>query len=288
MRSERDVAGRFITAKATKNLNHEIFGSGSPVAAWLAGLIAADGCIYADHKRIGLAQSGDSGRQLIEEVRRLTNHRLKVSETKPPHGNVSPSITLASPQMISDLRTLYGITPRKTLTYTWPALDTSLIPVFLRGYVDGDGCVSTYPTPQGNPMLHLSVVGTPTFISGAMKTVPARGRHTVLTRCAALAEIRYNGRHAWQAALWLYADEGIYKSTKQQIFARYRDLLQREPPRWHQWARERSIVLDALNAGQSVSEVVASTGLPASRIYQLRSSNRAANTDASVARSSLP
>jgi hypothetical protein len=79
-----------------------------------------------------------------------------VSSRQPPNGNVTYGISMASAEMVEDLCSKYGITPRKTLTYAWPKLASCLVSPFLRGYVDGDGCVSAYPTPQGNPMLHLS------------------------------------------------------------------------------------------------------------------------------------
>ncbi|RSM56626.1 hypothetical protein DMB66_33545 [Actinoplanes sp. ATCC 53533] len=269
MSPRRGAGGRFITDEATKRVRHDIFGTASAESAWLAGLIAADGNISPDLKRVGLAQSGTRGRLLIEEARRITAHTGTVSATQPAKGNVSYGITIGSTKMIEDLRDKYGITPRKTLTYKWPPCDPSLVSPFLRGYVDGDGCVGIYPTPQGNPMLHLSFVGTPSFIQGAMAAIPAHGRCRVITRCKSLQEARYHGRHAWAAATWLYADTGLIRSAKQQAFAHYQQLLRTDPPKWHTWAIERQRILTLMKAGKTPVQIAAETGLPVSRIYNL-------------------
>ncbi|GAA0801965.1 hypothetical protein Sya03_05980 [Spirilliplanes yamanashiensis] len=222
-----------MVADATRQLRHDFFTAGGDDAVWLAGVLAADGCISTDRKRWHLAQSGDHGRSLIERARALTNHHLVVGVHRPQAGRPSHAITAHSPEMVRDLEDRYGIVPRKTVSYRWPDLPAASRRPFLRGYVDGDGCVGIYPTPQGNPMLHLSLVGTPDFIDGAMGTIPAAGRRRRIERCVALAEARYNGRHAWAAATWLYADEHLFRGRKWQVFRRYAALLANDPPRWH-------------------------------------------------------
>ncbi|MET0493549.1 MAG: hypothetical protein ABW000_10515 [Actinoplanes sp.] len=172
--------------------------------------------------------------------------------------------------MIEDLIRRYGVTPRKTLTYQWPALSPGLATAFLRGYVDGDGCVATYPTPQGNPMLHVSFVGTPSFIQGAMAVIPADGWRTVIKRCRSLEEARYNGRHAWLAANWLFADHDLFSSAKHQTFVRYQRHLQLDPPKWYSRGIERAQILALLGAGRTPAQVAAETGFPVDRIYALR------------------
>lgn len=270
MPSHRDSKGRFLADEATRHLRHDTFSHDTAESAWLAGLIAADGHITADGKRLGLAQSGTAGRSLIAEVRRITAHTGAVSVYHPPKGNLSYSVTMQSAQMIKDLADKFGVTPRKTLTYSWPQMAPHLTSAFLRGYVDGDGCVSTYPTPQGNPMLHLSFVGTPEFIDGAASAIPAHGRRRVIQRCKNLEEVRYNGRNAWTAATWLYEDEALFSSAKHQAFRRYQELLQADPPKWHTWSAQRHRILTLLSAGRTVAQVAAETGLPVGRVYGVR------------------
>ena len=61
----------------------------------------------------------------------------------------------------------YGCTPRKSLTLKFPSLnifkDESLVWDFIRGYIDGDGCIS-YATKDHSKML-LSLLGTEDFLN---------------------------------------------------------------------------------------------------------------------------
>ncbi|BCJ42647.1 hypothetical protein GCM10010168_06110 [Actinoplanes ianthinogenes] len=265
MRSRQN--GRFLPDPRTARLKHDIFAEDLPSSAWLAGLLAADGHISTNLKGLTIAQSGPGGRALIEEIRRLTNHRLAISVQQPARGRPSYSIHFSSAQMVSDLQQRFRITTRKSLTYEWPDPPGHLTTAFLRGYVDGDGCVGIYPTPQGNPMLHLSFAGTPHFIQGAMRTVPAHGLYRVIKRCKSLAEARYNGRHAWRAANWIFSDAALFRSEKARNVDRYRAVLETDPPAWHEWARQRAVAMSHLGAGETVAAAAEAAGVCEQTVY---------------------
>jgi hypothetical protein len=231
------------------------------MSAWLAGLIAADGYIDTQGKRVHISQSGSSGHDLIQEIRKMVNHRLSLTVGQPANGSPTYSISIPSPTMVADLQVRYGVTCRKTLTYRWPPLDTRLTSSFLRGYIDGDGCIGIYATPQGNPMLHLSFVGTPPFVSAAMKFIPADGRYRRIERCRALAEARYNGRHAWAAARWLFSDPSLYRAAKIRVFERYSALLGQRPPRWFIQSQQRKRAMDLLANGSTLRAAAAAGGV---------------------------
>jgi hypothetical protein len=264
--------GRFVTTAATASLNHSIFSNGLASTHWLAGLIAADGTVSRDQRRWSVAQSGDDGRELIEYVRYLIQHTGAVSVTHPAGGRPSHAISAGSAQMVSDLMCRYRITPVKTLTYEWPDLTGSAAQAFLRGYVDGDGCVAVYRTPQMNPMLHLSLVGTPAFIEGAAPVIPARGRIRRIERCANLSELRFTGRHAWGACQWLYADVALYGGRKYSAFGNYAAVLAADPPRWHLNQGRRQHVLRCLNDGMTIRATAAATGTHISVVCKWKAS----------------
>ncbi|MEU4559609.1 hypothetical protein AB0F72_14585 [Actinoplanes sp. NPDC023936] len=275
MRISTDArTGRFLTTPQTVQLSHDLFASEERPATWLAGLIAADGCISADRKRLALTQSGDHGRLIIEEARKLTNHKLKISRGTPRRGQPTYAITLNSPQMIADLDAIFGITPRKTLVYKFPDIPPHMVASFLRGYVDGDGCVGIYRTPQGNAMLHLSFVGTPQFIRSAISHIPAAGRFHEITRCAALAEARYSGRHAWAACGWLFSDADLLRTAKAQIFEEYRKVLSVKPPIWFTQSQQRQIAMARLAAGGTVAAAADAAGVRCATVYGWRKSQR--------------
>lgn len=53
----------------------------------------------------------------------------------------SCQIILFSNKLVNDLFDNFNITPRKTFTYKAPNLDDENMKHFLRGYIDGDGCI---------------------------------------------------------------------------------------------------------------------------------------------------
>lgn len=252
--------GWFAVSAATEGLNHGIFAEGTADSRWLAGLIAADGSVSRDLRRWSVAQSGDDGRALVEHVRSLIRHTASVSTTQPPSGRPSHGIHVGSPAMVADLVSRYRIMPVKTLTYEWPDLGPAAASAFLRGYIDGDGCTAVYRTPQGNPMLHLSFVGTPAFIKGAVQVIPAQGRVIRIERCANLSELRFTGRHAWAACQWIYADPDLYESRKCGVFHTYATSIPDDPPQWYVNRIRRERVLGCLASGMSLRDTATATG----------------------------
>lgn len=246
--TRRPGGGAFATSPEAKFLRHEFFRDPTPESDWLAGLIAADGNISG--KSWTLAQSSDYGRAMVEHVSLLVDHRLTLSSSQPKmkNANRSHSIYVPSSQMTNDLWELYGIGPRKTLTYGWPALDGARAANFLRGYIDGDGCVGKYHKTQH---LTIALVGTAEFIQGLQGVVPIKGATHVIKRCKNLVDLRFNGRKAWAVGEWIYGDESLYPSPK---FCRYLDCVQNDRPLWLRNDERRQRVKDLLVAGHTLTE----------------------------------
>lgn len=245
-----DVKGRFVAAA----VNDQFFARRSPQTLWLAGLIAADGHIDQNGKRWTLGQSGPEGLARLEHVVGLMEYGGRILSTQPARGRCAYSISVSSRRMVADLAAQYGIAPAKTLTYRWPNLSGDAAAAFLRGYIEGDGCVSIYPTPTGTPFLHLSYVGTPEFVDAAMAVTPAKGRCRQLVRCKNLAEVRYNGRNAWAIGAWLYERTDLYESAK---VTAYREHVATARPKWIVDLRKRLEGLRLLADGVSTAEVAA-------------------------------
>jgi hypothetical protein len=158
--------------------------------------------------------------------------------------------------MLGDLWEIYGIGPRKTLTYQWPSLSNATAATFLSGYIDGDGCVGVYRTPRGNGFLSISLVGTPEFIEGAAAVVPAKGHIIRIARCKNLSDLRYSGRHAWDAGAWLYATP----PPESRKFQTYLEHVTATRPAWLENRERRELARTLLAAGTSLRNTAAQTG----------------------------
>jgi hypothetical protein len=253
----RTSKGRFV--HLSPELRHDFFDFPSPHADWLAGLLAADGCVRND-RVWSIGQSGDHGCRLVEQVASLIHCESPISVRQPQSGELVYTLTVSSSSMVTSLRTNYGVSQRKTVNLQWPGLIEDRASAFLRGYVDGDGCVGVYQVGTSpSPMLSISLVGTSLFITGARSAVPSAGRVRRIDRCADLTDLRWSGRFAWTAGQWLYQHStSLPLTVKASRFAGYGLHLLVDPPAWASRASRRQRV-----------EVLLASGLPPMRVAEL-------------------
>lgn len=124
----------------------------SPTKAYWLGFLYADGCVvakkgtYGEFKgiHIELALKAEDDYHIYNFAQCIkSSHPLKYRNTK-CNGKLFPScrISIGSVKMGKDL-IKWGCTPNKSLTLVYPEkLDDKYFCDFLRGYFDGDGCLS--------------------------------------------------------------------------------------------------------------------------------------------------
>lgn len=146
--------------KYSYTCNHDFFESiqTEEQAYWL-GFISADGWISISDTGSGVLgielQRGD-----IEHLKKFNkciqgNYKIDTFEktcslSSKESRNKMCRIRIYSKKMVNDLINL-GITSHKTYDMPYPKIDANLLPHYIRGYFDGDGCVRlrTYTTSQG-------------------------------------------------------------------------------------------------------------------------------------------
>ena len=117
--------------------------------AYFLGLLAADGNVFKRNNNdntqaiIKLALQYED-RYVLEVFKEyvLSNKPLRVrTKESKLFINCFCELELVSDKMMQDL-SKYNITPRKTYTFVMPDLDDQFISHFIRGYFDGDGCIT--------------------------------------------------------------------------------------------------------------------------------------------------
>lgn len=139
-------------------VNHNIFSSDTEAAFYLAGFIAADGCILTHKSKVpNVLEITLSSKDIkfLEKVKNLFQFTGPISTKNNNNKYESCTIKIYSKQIIKDLLEKFNITPQKTFTYMFPEklINNSLIHHFIRGYIDGDGCWYIYP--KGSRSLEL-------------------------------------------------------------------------------------------------------------------------------------
>lgn len=145
------------------------------VKAYWLGFIFADGNVYVPKYKEGKTKGGRLDIALKAEddyhlwnFRNDINGNMDVVYRDMKLGDkIYPScrITVNSIKMAQDL-IKHGCTPKKSLTLEFPPhLSEEMLPHFIRGYIDGDGCVF-FKIYEKIETFHVSLLGTVEFLTG--------------------------------------------------------------------------------------------------------------------------
>ena len=129
--------------KRVYNFNQNFLSElNSPEKAYFLGLLYSDDCIHKskdwESYNIMFGQS-EINKDIVYKINNLLDSDYPVITTL-NGSKLFYRIDLKSKQMFEDLRKL-GVEPNKSLTCTFPNINEELIPHFIRGLFDGDGCV---------------------------------------------------------------------------------------------------------------------------------------------------
>ena len=118
--------------------------------------------------------------------------------------------------LVDNLKSL-GVIPRKSLVLKFPEniIPNNLIRHFIRGYFDGDGCISIYKNKLNREVTSVSLLGTKDFLNGVRfyspiefgKYVKNNGSETTLVLSTAHKKARI-------FIDWLYKDSTIFLDRK--------------------------------------------------------------------------
>jgi hypothetical protein len=252
-----------VKVSMTIHLNHSFLDTIGPEQAWLIGLLAADGCIIND-KRLCVAQSGDHGLALINYCQQLLEHTGHISTTQPKLGAASHYLYLPSPNLVEKLA-IFGVIPKKTLSYEFPTnLPSELASPFIRGYIDGDGCVGVYKNGGSARYLKLGLFGNKGFIETLNSKVPVKGKTSPQSNGM---QIWWNGSKAREFGRWVFADPTLFKSKKYSIFWQEEPLQSEFRSKYTPLKEEAQILL---KAGTPPMEVANKLNIPFQTVYKWR------------------
>lgn len=192
-------------------MNDNYFDALNSEQYWLIGLLASDG-YKGKYNQIGINQSGEDGRKLVEYIKKVINSDSPIGKIK-TNGKDSYQLIISSEKIVKELEK-FNITNAKTNIYDLPNIPLTYFNDFLVGYVEGDGCITICDNGIGCKYLCASFVGTKDFICKCDKLIPIKGsirKHSL----SDIYEIRWNRENAIQFCDWLYSsNSGLYHSYK--------------------------------------------------------------------------
>lgn len=215
------------------NLNERFFDEiDCEAKAYFLGLLYADGCNeQKDNRsyriRINL-QEGD--KHILEELARQI--KFDGSLTKIDKGEdrlIQYGLCIGNKYMSMALNKL-GCTPAKSLTLKWPdwLVDQDLQRHFIRGYFDGDGCISSYLKNQytGNQCYTWQITSTIYFCEAVQRIITnhlkltsdiRRDAPDIKNDITKVIRVRGN-KQVLSLCQWMYKDATIYLTRKYNKF----------------------------------------------------------------------
>lgn len=129
-------------------LNKNFFKTWSSEMAWVLGLIATDGCMSKDNPTVSLSSQD---LEIIDKVKNILEY------SGPIRNYDCYILSIYDRTMYSDLLSL-GIEPAKSFTLELPNIPEEFMGDFIRGVLDGDGCISIDNRENRNPRLFVRIV----------------------------------------------------------------------------------------------------------------------------------
>ena len=173
--------GLDYTKQIRYDCDHEFFSRDNEESFYVAGFIAADGCVKEKKTTsdnicyltsIALSKEDKDFlikiRNILESNNPVHDFIVKNSKRNPKWNDCWKSeFTIVSKQMFNDLKR-FNIVPRKSLIYTFPEWmkNNPLKHHFIRGYNDGDGSFYIPKLKDGrkSEQIYFSMRGTPAFL----------------------------------------------------------------------------------------------------------------------------
>lgn len=140
------------------NLNEDYFEIiDTPEKAYWLGLMYADGC--SSRNRISRLSLNEVDLQSLIDFRNDVCSNIPIQNGK--HG--MKILNLYSKKMNLDLAN-HGCVNNKTFKIKFPDINNELINHFIRGYFDGDGCITWHINKNGYLYCQASIAGTYDFL----------------------------------------------------------------------------------------------------------------------------
>jgi len=125
-----------------KTKNEDFFKKWAPEMAYVLGFFTADGNMIRNRRGAHFIEFQITDKDLLEDIKNAfkSNHKISIRERSFPEKTIY-RLQIGSKEIFNDLLRL-GLTPNKSRTIKLPFVPPKYFSDFVRGYFDGDGCIS--------------------------------------------------------------------------------------------------------------------------------------------------
>lgn len=211
--------------------NEQFFDTWSPEMAYVLGFVYADGSLERnEHMRGWYIRIGNTDLERIRAIRAILQSEHTVQATERPGTHKTYYVLRIGSKKMYESLGRRGVTPRKSLTARCPNVPKSLVGHFVRGYLDGDGCVFLEhgQNASGQKICkRLAVIftsGSENFLHDLSKLISDCGiAEKPVYNNGGTYKLRYGSRDSISLFELLYHDipDGLMMQRKYDMFQRY-------------------------------------------------------------------
>ena len=181
--------------------------------AYVLGFWYADGSVdYSPQIRGYYIRVGSTDKEVVSYIKGALKSEHKIYVTPRPGNKTFYLLQIGSNQMFQDLATL-GVVERKSNIISFPKVPKELLPDFIRGYFDGDGCVFLELSSTGSykRMITVFTSGSKEFLS-QLQSILFEEAGLTFTKIALVRnktqstayQLRYSTRNSLRLFFFLY------------------------------------------------------------------------------------
>lgn len=199
------------------NINEDYFEKIDTInKAYLLGFIYADGYIRKDGLVLSVVVH-HKDIDILEKIKNELNTETNIAAIKNKNHN---RINICNIKLCSDLIKL-GCNNNKTFNLQFPNIDTHLVPHFIRGFMDGDGCISIR-TQNNKKYFSLSFTGTKEMMDKLKEVLNVDNTISFYKNAYALHIGKK--KDVLRILDWIYKDANLYLQRKYNKYCEIRGL----------------------------------------------------------------
>ena len=182
-------------------VNHSFFSEWSEEMAYVLGFWAADGCAHKNYGAMAISFSEQS-QEFLGQIKNAVASKHSIGNNKGCY-----TFRYNSNLQYEDLCRIFGQdVQRKSLTMKFPGVPEPYVRHFLRGVVDGDGCIGCY---SRGPIAQITS-GSQGFLEGVKSSVSEMiGIRGGISYGSGAYVFRLSGIKAICFLSWIYEDSTI-------------------------------------------------------------------------------
>lgn len=187
--------------------------------AYFLGLIYADGCIKPKSNIVSLCLKKEDS-YLLEELKKDMSLGRKIYNHNHKNGKIYCYLSACHHKLVDDLKSI-GCSERKTFTCDLPTLDGKIMRHFIRGYFDGDGCV-THKKYKESKYASVQICCSELFAKNLKKyLIENINIKSSISTSKSIHCVKMSNNQAIKFLSWIYEESNICMKRK---FNKFKDL----------------------------------------------------------------